>query len=314
MSWVKVCNKKILIYIILFLLCLLILPVNLKAAEKQKVIFNHLDAVGDDYGPGNYRYPQDDIFQNKGYLFDLKSLTIFELDKQYRFRFSFSELTDPWGAKFKFSLPLIEVYIDNEKGGSGSLFHEGANVRFKENFKWNKFLKISGWWVRVFTPESKKDNMLNINEFSFNNNFSMEDIQLKKEKNDILLSISKEKLKSLKNAKITVLVGSFDPFGFDHFRSLNREKHYWQIYTSSDGSLKKLPRVMDILTPGAESQKNILKGELPEVPYLKTDITKKDLPPTLVDRLKPVTKISLIFVFTYIFLLIFIIYKFRYRE
>ena len=313
MSWVNFSNK-ILKYIILFLLCLLIFPINLKAAENPKVIFNQLDASGDDYGPGDYKYPQDDIFQNKGNLFDLKSLTIFDLNEKYKFRFSFSRLTDPWGAKFKFSLPLVEVYIDNQDGGSGSLFHEGANVSFKKSFKWDKFLKISGWWVRVFTPESKKENMLNINDFSFNKNFSMEDIKLKKVKNDILLSISKNKLKSLENAKIIVLVGSFDPFGFDHFRSLTREKHYWQIYTSANGDLKKLPRVMDILTPGAKSQKNILKGELPEIPYFKVDINKKDAPPTLVDNLKPVNKISLILVFTYILLLIFVIYKFKYKE
>jgi NifB/MoaA-like Fe-S oxidoreductase len=36
-------------------------------------------------------------------LFDLKSLTIFENEEEYKYRFSFSNLTDRWGAKYGFS-------------------------------------------------------------------------------------------------------------------------------------------------------------------------------------------------------------------
>lgn len=177
--FLKKIKNNILKIIILFIICLYIFPTAV-SAEEQKVIFNHLDGVGDDYGPGYYSYPQNRIFQNKGHLFDLNAITIFELENEYKFRFSFSKLTDPWGAEHKFSLPLIEIYLDNQAGGSNQLFDKGANVSFTNDFYWNKFLKISGWWVRIFNPNSKKENSLNINDLSLSSPASKKNIRDRK--------------------------------------------------------------------------------------------------------------------------------------
>ncbi|SIQ61823.1 glucodextranase DOMON-like domain-containing protein [Halanaerobium kushneri] len=299
--------------IILFIICLFIFTAAVNA-ENYNVIFNHLDAAGDDYGPGNYLYPQNHIFQNKGNLFDLQSMTIFESKSEYKIRFSFSNLTDPWGAKYGFSLPLLEIYIDNNSTGSNQLFHSGAGVSFDPDFNWNKFIKISGWWIRAFNPDSQKENLLNINELSLNepgvnNNFS-----LNKKDNDIFLILPKSEIKSLDNSKIVVMVGSFDPFGYDHFRSLSKSKSYWQIYSENEISLTKAPRVLDILVPGGGSQKEILKGELPAIPYLEIDTDIAAVEPTIIDYLKPINKISVSILLFYIFLLIFVIYRFKYHN
>lgn len=312
MALKKIKNKKQKL-MILFIICLFILPAAVKA-ENYKVIFNHLDGIGDDYGPGDYYYPQNHIFQNKGHLFDLKSITIFEAENEYKIRFSFSNLTDPWGAEFGFSLPLIEIYIDHQSGGSNQIFHEGANVSFKEDFNWNKFIKISGWWVRLFNPDSEKENLLNINELSLSDPDSNGNLNLSREDNDIFLKIPKSEVNSLQNSKIIVMVGSFDPFGYDHFRSLSKTKSYWQIYSENDIPNSSSPRVLDLLVPGGRNQKEILKGELPELPYLKikNDIVARKATP--VDYLMPVNKISLSILFLYILILIFVIYKFNYRR
>ncbi len=299
--------------IILFLICLFILPAAV-SAENYRVIFNHLDGTGDDYGPGDYYYPQNHIFQNKGSLFDLKSMTIFESESKYKIRFSFSNLTDPWGAKYGFSLPLIELYIDNQEGGSNHLFHDGANVSFNQSFYWNRFLKISGWWVRVFRPESKKENLLNINEMTLNDPNSNNNFNLSREDNNIFLSMPKTEVNPLQNSKIIVLIGSFDPFGYDHFRSLSKTKSYWQIYSENDISNSKSTRVLDILVPAGESQKEILKGELPELPSLKIESEKGVRQPTIIDYLMPVNKISLFILFLYILLIILIVHKYSYQR
>jgi carbohydrate-binding DOMON domain-containing protein len=299
--------------IIFFIICLFILTSAVNA-EDYKVIFNHLDGVGDDYGPGDYYYPQNYIFQNRGNLFDLKSLTIFENEEKYKYRFSFSNLTDPWGAKYEFSLPLIEVYIDNQAGGSNKLFHSGANISFEDDFYWNKFLKISGWWVKIFNPDSRKENILNINDLSLAEPDSSENIYLNKVDNYIFLIIPKSEINLAQNSKIIVLIGSFDPFGYDHFRSVSNNKSYWQIYSESNISDSTNPRVLDILVPGGKNQKEILNGEMPKIPYLKIDFVKKEGEPTLVDYLMPVNKISLSILLLYIVILIFTILKFKYKK
>lgn len=306
-------NNKRQKLVIVFIICLFILPAAV-SAENHRVIFNHLDGIDDDYGPGDYDYPQNHIFQNKGHLFDLKSMTIFEAENEYKIRFSFSNLTDPWGAEFGFSLPLIEIYIDHQSGGSNQIFHEGANVSFKEDFNWNKFIKISGWWVRLFNPDSEKENLLNINELSLSDPDSNGNLSLSKEDNELFLKIPKSEVNSLQNGKIVVMVGSFDPFGYDHFRSLSRTKSYWQIYSKNDISNSKSPRLLDLLVPGGRSQKEILSGQLPELPYLKIESELPAREPTLVDKLQPLNEISLSILFFYILFLIFVIYKFKYNK
>jgi len=312
MAFKKNKNKKQKL-IIIFFICLFILPAAANA-ENYRVIFNQLDGVGDDYGPGDYQYPQNHIFQNKGNLFDLKSMTIFESENEYKIRFSFSNLTDPWNAEYEFSLPLLELYIDNHEGGSNKLFYDGANVSFNDNFYWNKFIKISGWWVRSFNPDSKKENILNVNEISLNDPDSNGNLSLSRVDNNIFLKVPKTEVDSLQNSKIIIMVGSFDPFGYDHFRSLSKTKRYWKIYSENDIPNSSSPRVLDILVPGGRSQKEILSGELPQLPYLNVKGEISARVPTLVDYLMPINKISLAILFLYILVLIFVAFKFNYRR
>lgn len=312
MFW-RAINAKIFIFI-MFLIMIFLLFNNAVNAEDFEVIFNQLDAEGDDYGAGYYYYPQNHIFQNKGNLFDIRSFTILESKEYYKFKFSFSKLTDPWGAKHGFSLPLIEFYIDNQAGGSNNLFYDGANVKFKADFYWDKFLKISGWWTKIFEPESKKENLLDINELSLDLSAGAESTEFLRNGDTVELKILKEELGSLSDSKIIILIGSFDPFGYDHFRSLSKKESYWQIYSKSNTVLAKSTRVLDILEPGGESQKEILKGEIPEVPYLVVDTGIINREKSLVDILMPVNKISLIILAIYLFILILTIYKFKYDQ
>jgi carbohydrate-binding DOMON domain-containing protein len=299
--------------IMFFIICLFFLTSAVNA-EDYKVIFNHLDGVGDDYGPGDYYYPKNHIFQNRGHLFDLKSLTIFESKKNYKFRFSFSNLTDPWGAKYEFSLPLIEIYINNQVGGSNQVFHNGANISFDDDFYWNKFLKISGWWVKLFNSDSRKENIININDLSLKEPNLADNILVNRDGNFIFLRIPKSEISLTQNSKIIVLVGSFDPFGYDHFRSLSNSKSYWQIHSGSDISDSTNTRALDILVPDGKSQKEILKGKLPKIPYLEIDFEKKKRDPTLVDYLMLINKVSLATLSFYLILVIFIIFKFKYKK
>jgi carbohydrate-binding DOMON domain-containing protein len=207
----KIMKNKSLKLIIILVICLFSLTSAVNA-DGYKVIFNHIDGVGDDYGPGDYYYPQNHIFQNRGHLFDLNSLTIFEGEANYKFRFSFSNLTDPWRAKFDFSLPLIELYLDTQSGGSNQLFNDGANISFKDDFYWDNFLKISGFWVKLFNPNSRKETILNINDLSLMVPSSNDNISVNRDGNFIFLEIPKAEINLAQNSKIIVLIGSFDPF------------------------------------------------------------------------------------------------------
>ena len=98
----KIWQIIILLSIFIFLISFLMTAV---CSAEYRVVFNHLDALGDDFGPGDYEYPLNHIFQQEDNLFDIQALTIFESEHSYRFRFSFGSLTDPWNSEYGFSLP-----------------------------------------------------------------------------------------------------------------------------------------------------------------------------------------------------------------
>lgn len=310
MSFKKITLKRLMIiFMIIIFLFFLTAAIS---AEEYRVIFNQLDAVGDDYGPGYYNYPKNHIFQNKGNLFDLKSLTIFESENDYKFRFSFAKLTDPWSGKFGFSLPLIEVYLDNQAGGSNQVFHSGANISFKKDFLWNRFIKISGWWARTFRPDSKKTNLLDINEFENAAVNKLENLKLYSQGDNIYLHILKKDLKINNNSKLIVMVGSFDPFGYDHHRAVTIGESYWEISSTAKVNLEKSTRVLDLLLAGSLKQKEILRGDLPEIPYLDLKVKYQPNEKSLVEKVSFVNKFHIyqiyIIVF-YILIIILIIFK-----
>ena len=89
----------------------------------------------------------------------------------------------------------------------------------------------------------------------------MENLSLTKDGNDLYLRFPKTEINSLKNSKIIVFIGSFDPFGYDHFRSLSKSRTYWQIYSENDIPNSKSTRVLDILVPAGQSQKEMNKNK-----------------------------------------------------
>lgn len=283
------------------------------SAAEYRVVFNHLDARGDDFGPGDYEYPLNHIFHQADNLFDIQALTIFESEHSYRFRFSFGNLTDPWDSEYGFSLPLIEIYLDNQSSGADQPFHEGANISFSDDFKWNKFLKISGWWARLYTPESEEE-FLNLNELALDDKHQAQSAEIIRDDNDLYLTLAKSELGSLDDSSIVLLVGSFDPFGYDYYRDLSRRRQLWKIYTETDLDLAKAPRVMDILTPGPYSQRDILDNELAEVPAIRV---KPPLPTRRRGLIEFFMIENLLIVFAFLIYLVLIkviVHKFEYKK
>jgi len=287
--------------------------INVYAAEAEyDVIFNHRDAEKDDFGPGTYQYPQNEIFQNKGNLFDIRVFSILESDNDYLFKFNFSNLTDPWNGKYGFSLPLIELYIDNGQGGSRTPFYKGSNISFEEDFDWNKFLKISGWWVRLFNPDSKEEAVFNLNEISEKDPYQSDTAELTVENNTISLKISKSELGSLENSKFVLLIGSFDPFGYDHFRSFTEEKSYWQLSVKTELDINKIPRVMDILVPEGRSQRAILTEEFAEIPFFSVKTSAAEEAQEV--EVSNIRRIVDLFFIIYILTIIGIIYYYKEKK
>jgi carbohydrate-binding DOMON domain-containing protein len=258
---------KKLFFFLIFIALITIFSINIKSYANTNIILSVDDPAGDDFGPGTYKYPTDKTFYPYKGLFDIIKFKIIRDMDEYVLFFTFKNITDPWEGKFNFSLPLLELYIDNIKGGSVDLFKDGANVRLDPKYPWDKLIKISGWWVRSFVPEDRERNEDDI--FNFENNpWDVKDFQLKRRDNTIILTIKKELTGSLENANIYLLVGSFDPFGFDHFRGVENESSSWKFFDSANNNVDYSTRVIDIILPAGKKQEKILRNNKDDYPMI----------------------------------------------
>ena len=116
-----------------------LLAVATLRARAQEVTFN--DPVGDDSGPGTYKYPTDRVY--KPGSFDLTRLKISQKGDKVTFEASVNaDLEDPWGMGSGFALQMLFVHVKTGPGG----FTEGipgTNVAFAPDDAWNKVVILS---------------------------------------------------------------------------------------------------------------------------------------------------------------------------
>lgn len=258
----KLSSKVVLCF---FVLTIFFFINNLALAE-ENYILEIDDPLSDDFGPGNYEYPTDDAFNEEG-LFDIKSFSIKTVGEKYRLSFAFSKLNDPWGSKFGFSLPLIELYIGKKEEGITDLYREGANVRLDPDYPWNIMLKISGWWVRAYRPEdiNQKEDAWDTE----NNPADLEDVEVDVKNNRINVFVNQEVIGDLKDAHIYLLVGSYDPFGPDNYRTIKNKYSSWYFTDINNKNLEYAPRVIDIILPEGLDQAEVLADYTDDYPIIE---------------------------------------------
>ena len=296
-------NNTFRLLIIILVVSLLVVPVLLaEDIKSEDIIYHKTDPTGDDWGPGTYTYPKHKHFKPYHGLYDLTKFSIINGDSNYIFRFSFVEINDPWRSKYGFSHPLIQLYIDNESGGSTELLRPGAKVNLSDKAQWDYLLNVTGWWVRLFQPlDREKIESMSISWNEVKNPYDLEGaiVELDQENDLITVKVPKEKLGELDPAKFYLLVGGFYPFGQDHYREVKESSQDWAFGGSTN--LQFDTRVVDILVPQGKTQEEILKvgadaETYPTIPYLS--IGNKSRGDTTSDQVKSVPWIgTLIIIF-----------------
>jgi carbohydrate-binding DOMON domain-containing protein len=251
MSWGQKC--------ILSITLLLFLTTFYTAAQAEKsLIYSTVDPGDDDHGPGYYLYPEHEVFQQKEGIFDLIEFKIYEEDAQYEFQFEFTNIIDVWNSRFGFSMPMIQIYIDNEKGGSIALFEEGAQVKLNPEYPWDKLLKINGWWISLYVPQDRNKKVVDFTVSGEDVPWMIKDPAVEVKKDWIKLKIDKDKVGPLQGANLFILVGGFDPFGYDHFRGVRNELNSWFFAAEGEHDINYAPRVIDLVVPPEYSQEEML--------------------------------------------------------
>jgi alpha-amylase/alpha-mannosidase (GH57 family) len=111
-----------------------------------------VDPEGDDYGPGNYVYPTDTVFQPGA--FDITSFSVGYDDTNIVFRLALAgPLENVWDSPNGLSIQTVDIYIDKDGPESGArLLLPGRNAAVTSNYAWDYAIWVEGWTPGVYIP------------------------------------------------------------------------------------------------------------------------------------------------------------------
>jgi carbohydrate-binding DOMON domain-containing protein len=137
----------------------------------EQVLFSMSDPVGDDYGPGTYRYPTFEVFTKGAFDITRVEISTDELDLIVKVQIA-GELLNPWGAPKGFSIQMIDFYLDTAPGGSTETIFDTSippnldrnpkgtiNAVISEDSAWEFTFRIQGWVGDMFVPMAKEPEM-----------------------------------------------------------------------------------------------------------------------------------------------------------
>jgi alpha-amylase/alpha-mannosidase (GH57 family) len=113
------------------------------------------DPANDDYGPGDYVYPKDQVFIPG--VFDMTGLTIGYDDEDYIFRVQFrGPVINEWTSPNGLSIQTIDIYIDTDGAATGErMLLPGRNAALAEDYAWDYAIWAEGWTPGIFAPSEE---------------------------------------------------------------------------------------------------------------------------------------------------------------
>lgn len=248
--------RRMTVILIAMVLVTICATVGVSAADSQaKVYFEMEDPSGDDYGPGTYLYPKNESFSPYSGLFDLTRFKVWsdlEQNDEVIFDLTFGAMSNPWAAPEGFIHQVINIYIDTVPGGGRlETFKPGALVRFPQDQGWEIFLRGVGWQGSACYYLDTVGTVSGIPVYA----------ALLGDGHTVRLRVSRQLIgEPQKTWGYYVLIGSYDGFGPDNFRTVGSSVGEWHFGGGTDQSLN--PNVIDMLAQrgGQMRQEKQLSG------------------------------------------------------
>ncbi|MBO8126981.1 MAG: hypothetical protein H0Z38_07075 [Firmicutes bacterium] len=214
--------------------------------SSDNLIFTMTDPVGDDFGPGNYIYPQHLSFEPHKDLLDLLAFRVIHKGEVAWYELDFGLIKNPWQAPEGFFHQRVDIYIDS-RDGYGRLLpaNPGANVTFAREYPWDMWIRIAPWGGSKAYFLEKDDKLIERRGV---------EVGVVGDRT-IRVIVPQEVLPLPKPTwRYYVLVGGYDGFGPDGYRVVTARGGDWIFGGGTDNNLD--PNVIDLLAPksGKHSQ------------------------------------------------------------
>ncbi|MGQ9604146.1 MAG: glucodextranase DOMON-like domain-containing protein [bacterium] len=204
------------------------------------------DPMGDDRGPGYYRYPQDPVFKDG--CFDITNLDVM-LDAEDNIVFKIGirgEITSPWGGITGYCLQAIDIYIDTD-GVIGSGKQELARARNAMTVAehcWEYFVRACMDTVALYDAKGRKNISSAIKSYP------------DKSTSSIYVVFPRSLIDGGKNWNVIVAMLGHDGYSYGGIRPVKSSSGQWVFGGCDVESL--CPNIMDLVVEPGESQYEML--------------------------------------------------------
>jgi len=236
-----------------------------RGAITGRVVFQMSDPVGDDDGPGGYKYPTNNVFIPG--VFDMTGFTVIDQGDKVVFKVSFRDLGgNPWGGPNGWSLQQVHIYIHTTLSG-GNTSAIALNINVEPSNAWHMAILLAPGWGSDPLPVGEKSAIYYYDK----DNPVIQDSDFKvyadQAGNSIIAEVSKQLLYDVGNMDkwvFVVAVTSHDGYGTNRIRAFTVGGGEWQINVPSDYALAimkgVLPYVLDLLAPTPDEQYSMLRS------------------------------------------------------
>ncbi len=246
--------------------------ISVPDVSNVEIIASFTDPVGDDYGPGSYVYPFDDVFTAGS--FDFEGFTIGLTDSDVVFTFDVvAPIRNPWSSAGGLSIQTFDVYADTDPGaGTGTpMMLDGRNAALEDGNGWDFALTVEGWESAVF--DASADGTVVESAPTF-------DMIVVPDRGQLTVRIPRELLPAGDPSAWGWAVALLSQEGFPaggvrRVRDVLANPEQWRLGGAPGGSITHT-RIMDLLNPEAGVQETSL-SDVPSATPAGEQITAKDV-------------------------------------
>jgi hypothetical protein len=235
-----------------------LLSFRVPALGMVEVLASLSDTVGDDYGPGYYKYPTDTVFLHGS--FDITSLEVMvERSENLIFKLGLrGGLHSPWGGITGYSLQAVDVYIDTDGvTGSGVLdLYTARRATTVPEHAWEYYVRACMDTVAIYERGRRLD------DFKVKSYADMIT-------SSILVEVPLAAIEGGKEWNVIVVLLGHDGYGDGQIRRVEAEEGQWVFGGCDDRDL--CPAIVDLVLGEGVSQEEVLSayrktGRIPAIP------------------------------------------------
>jgi alpha-amylase/alpha-mannosidase (GH57 family) len=241
-----------------------ILSFRVPALAGTEVLASMSDVIGDDYGPGYYKYPTDPVFLPGS--FDITSLDIMlEEGGKVIFKLGVAGgLHSPWGGITGYSLQAVDIYIDTDgiEGSGARKLYTARKAETVPEHAWEYYVRACMDTVALYEGNRRRDE---VGVKSYVDGMT----------SSILVEFPLEAIKGGKDWNVIVALLGHDGYSKGQIRPVQADAGQWVFGGCDQPDL--CPAIIDLVVGEGVSQEEVLSsyrktGRLSRIPGFRVTL------------------------------------------